>query len=102
FSKRVIDSTGALDLEEIPGKLVVIGGGYIGTELGSAYANLGSEVTIVEGEKEILGTFEKSMTNVVKKRLKKNNVDIVTSALDRKSTRLNSSHVSISYAVFCL
>src|SRR5699024_66545 len=52
FSKRVIDSTGALDLEEIPGKLVVIGGGYIGTELGSAYANLGSEVTNVEGEKE--------------------------------------------------
>src|SRR5690606_19107628 len=43
FSKRIIDSTGALNLEEVPGKLVVIGGGYIGTELGSAYANLGSE-----------------------------------------------------------
>src|SRR5699024_10810955 len=80
YSKREIDSIGGLYIEEISGKLVVIGGGYIGTELCSAYANLGSEVTIVEGEKEILGTFEKSMTNVVKKRLKKNNVDIVTSA----------------------
>ena len=49
FSKRVINSTGALNLTEVPAKLVVIGGGYIGTELGSAYANLGSEVTIIEG-----------------------------------------------------
>lgn len=96
FSKRVIDSTGALDLEEIPGKLVVIGGGYIGTELGSAYANLGSEVTIVEGEKEILGTFEKSMTNVVKKRLKKNNVDIVTSAF-AKGVKETDKGVKVTY-----
>ena len=51
FSKRVLSSTGALNLTEVPGKLVVIGGGYIGTELGSAYANLGSEVTIIEGGK---------------------------------------------------
>ncbi|PJO45402.1 FAD-dependent oxidoreductase, partial [Lysinibacillus xylanilyticus] len=40
FSNRVLNSTGALSLQEVPGKLVVIGGGYIGTELGSAYANL--------------------------------------------------------------
>ena len=40
YSDRVISSTGALNLTELPGKLVVIGGGYIGTELGSAYANL--------------------------------------------------------------
>lgn len=96
FAKRVIDSTGALGLEEIPGKLVVIGGGYIGTELGSAYANLGSEVTIVEGEKEILGTFEKSMTNVVKKRLKKNNVDIVTSAF-AKGVKETDKGVKVTY-----
>src|SRR5699024_12325542 len=86
FRSRVLDSTGALALKELPESIVVIGGGYIGTELGSAYANLGTKVTIIEGEKEILSTFEKSMTNVVKRR-------------DRKSTRLNSSQVSISYAV---
>lgn len=96
FSKRVLDSTGALDLEEIPGKLVVIGGGYIGTELGSAYANLGTEVTIVEGEKEILGTFEKSMTTVVKKRLKKNNVNVVTSAL-AKGVEETDKGVKVTY-----
>ena len=51
FSKRVINSTGALNLPEIPKKLVVIGGGYIGMELGTAYANFGTEVTILEAGK---------------------------------------------------
>lgn len=71
FTKRVINSTGALNLEEVPGHLVVIGGGYIGTELGSAYANLGSKVTIIEGADDILAGFEKQMTQIVKKGLKK-------------------------------
>ena len=80
FSKRVLSSTGALNLEEVPGKLVVIGGGYIGTELGSAYANLGSEVTIIEGGADILAGFEKQMTQMVKKGLKKKGVEIITKA----------------------
>lgn len=71
FSKRVLNSTGALNLTELPGKLVVIGGGYIGTELGSAFANFGSEVTIIEGGKDILAGFEKQMTQIVKKALRK-------------------------------
>src|SRR5699024_6809027 len=96
FTDRVLDSTGALNLKEIPKKLVVIGGSYIGTELGSAYANFGSEVTILEGTKEILGTFEKSMTNVVKKRLKKNNVDIVTSAF-AKGVKETDKGVKVTY-----
>src|SRR5690625_3353373 len=61
FSDRVLDSTGGLALKEIPESLVVIGGGYIGTELGSAYANFGTKVTIVEGAEDILATFEKQM-----------------------------------------
>jgi dihydrolipoamide dehydrogenase len=47
-SKRVMDSTVALEIEEVPGRLLVVGGGYIGLELGSAYAALGSKVTVVE------------------------------------------------------
>ncbi|WP_188205656.1 dihydrolipoyl dehydrogenase [Alkalibacillus aidingensis] len=81
YSKRVLDSTGALELDEIPEKMVVIGGGYIGTELGGAYASFGTEVTILEGEKDILGGFEKQMTQLVKKRLKKKGVDVVTQAM---------------------
>src|SRR5699024_9784019 len=78
---RVLDSTGALNLKELPKKLVVIGGGYIGTELGTAYANLGSEVTIVEGAKDILGGFEKQMTALVKRRLKQKGVTVVPKSL---------------------
>ena len=81
FSDRVLDSTGALNLEEIPNKMVVIGGGYIGTELGTAYANFGTEVTILEGTKDILGGFEKQMSSLVKKRLKKKGVEIITEAM---------------------
>jgi dihydrolipoamide dehydrogenase len=98
FSNRVLDSTGGLNLEEIPGSLVVIGGGYIGTELGSAYANLGTKVTIIEGEKDILGTFDKSMTAVVKKRLKKKDVNIVTSAF-AKGVEETDNGVKVTYAV---
>lgn len=71
YSERVIDSSGALALKEVPKKLIVIGGGYIGTELGTAYANMGSEVTILEGAPDILAGFEKQMTSIVKKGLKK-------------------------------
>ncbi len=46
--RRVMDSTGALEIEDIPGRLLVIGGGYIGLELGSVYQALGSKVTVVE------------------------------------------------------
>ncbi|MCD8501952.1 MAG: FAD-dependent oxidoreductase, partial [Bacillaceae bacterium] len=59
WSKRVISSTGALGLEEVPKKMIVIGGGYIGVELGAAYANLETEITILEGSKQILPGFEK-------------------------------------------
>ena len=45
----MLDSTGGLALKEVPKKFVIIGGGVIGAELGGAYANLGAEVTILEG-----------------------------------------------------
>src|SRR5699024_2649550 len=96
FSERVLDSTGGLDLKEIPESLVVIGGGYISTELGSAYANFGTKVTIIEGEKDILGGFEKQMTSIVKKRLKKKDVEIVTSAM-AKGVEETDNGVKVSY-----
>ncbi|WP_066176414.1 dihydrolipoyl dehydrogenase [Bacillus marinisedimentorum] len=81
YSKRVIDSTGALNLKEVPKRMIVIGGGYIGTELGTAYANFGTEVVILEGAKEILSGFEKQMSSLVKRRLKKKGVKIHTEAM---------------------
>ena len=96
FGKRIVDSTGALNLEEKPEKLVVIGGGYIGTELGTAYANFGTEVTILEGTKDILGGFEKNMTQLVKRNLKKKGVEVVTQAM-AKSAEETENGVSITY-----
>ena len=96
FSKRVLSSTGALNLTEVPAKLVVIGGGYIGTELGSAYANLGSEVTIIEGADDILAGFEKQMTQIVKKGLKKKGVEIVVKA-SAKGVEETDNGVTVTY-----
>jgi dihydrolipoamide dehydrogenase len=99
YTKRVINSTGALALEEIPEKLVVIGGGYIGVELGTAYANFGTQVTILEGGKEILGTaYEKQMTSLVSRNLKKKGVDIVTNAL-AKGVEESDNGVVVKYEV---
>ncbi|MFU0791690.1 dihydrolipoyl dehydrogenase [Virgibacillus proomii] len=98
FSNRVLDSTGALNLKEIPKKMVVIGGGYIGTELGTAYANFGTEVTVLEGTKDILGGFEKQMRQVVKKRLKNKNVTIITEAM-AKGVEESKDGVKVTYEV---
>lgn len=99
FSDRVIDSTGALNLKEIPEKLVVIGGGYIGTELGTAYANLGSEVTILEGSPDLLGgMYEKQLTQVIKKRLKQKGVTLVTNAM-AKGVEETDNGVKVTYEV---
>jgi len=81
WSDRVLSSTGALALQEVPNKLVVIGGGYIGIELGNAFAGFGTQVTILEGSKSILPSFDKKMTALVRKSLKKKNVEIFTEAM---------------------
>ncbi|WP_163530308.1 dihydrolipoyl dehydrogenase [Halobacillus ihumii] len=98
FSDRVLDSTGALDLKEVPKKLVVIGGGYIGTELGTAYANFDTEVTILEGTKDILGGFEKQMSTLVKRRLKKKGVEVVTNAM-AQGVEETKDGVTVKYEV---
>ncbi|MFC5541991.1 MAG: dihydrolipoyl dehydrogenase [Bacilli bacterium] len=98
YSDRVLNSTGALNLKELPKKLVVIGGGYIGTELGTAYANFGTEVTILEGASDILAGFEKQMTQIVKKGLKKKGVTIEVNAL-AKGVEETENGVIVTYEV---
>ncbi|MBB6283994.1 dihydrolipoyl dehydrogenase [Geobacillus subterraneus] len=96
FSNRILDSTGALSLGEIPKSLVVIGGGYIGIELGTAYANFGTKVTILEGAGEILSGFEKQMAAIIKRRLKKKGVEVVTNAL-AKGAEEREDGVTVTY-----
>ena len=66
---RVMDSTGALDLPDIPKSLLVVGGGYIGLELGTVYAALGSAVTIVEMTPGLLPTADRDLVDVLAKRV---------------------------------
>jgi dihydrolipoamide dehydrogenase len=96
YTDRVLDSTGALNLKEIPKKLVVIGGGYVGIELGTAYANFGTEVTVLEGLKDILSGFEKQMTSLVSRGLKKKGVNIVTEAM-AKGVEESADGVKVTY-----
>ncbi|MCM3677134.1 dihydrolipoyl dehydrogenase [Peribacillus simplex] len=99
YSKRVLNSTGALSLNEIPEKIVVIGGGVIGIELGGAYANFGTQVTILEGADEILGVgFEKQMSAVVTKSMKKKGVEFYTKAM-AKGVEETENGVTVTFEV---
>jgi dihydrolipoamide dehydrogenase len=69
--KRVLTSTEALNLKEIPKQLILIGGGVIGLELGSVYARLGAKVTVVEFADGIIPTMDKSLGKELQKSLKK-------------------------------
>ncbi|MFD0870666.1 dihydrolipoyl dehydrogenase [Paenibacillus residui] len=81
YGGRILSSTEALELSEIPKSLVVIGGGYIGIELGQTFAKFGTKVTVLEGSDTILPGFEKDLTQLVSRKLKKSGVDIHTNAL---------------------
>jgi dihydrolipoamide dehydrogenase len=66
---RVMDSTGALELPDIPKTLLVLGGGYIGLELGSVYAALGTRVTVVEMTPGLLPGADRDLVNILAKRI---------------------------------
>ncbi|WP_420335252.1 dihydrolipoyl dehydrogenase [Roseibium sp.] len=69
--KQIVSSTGALELDKIPGKMVVVGGGVIGLELGSVWNRLGSEVTVVEFMDKILGPMDGDVSKNFQRMLKK-------------------------------
>ena len=69
FGDRVWDSERALGLSEVPDRLLVVGGGYVGLEMGSVYSALGSEVTIVEEEERLLPEADADLARVLSKRV---------------------------------
>lgn len=85
--ERIITSTEALNLKEIPKKLIVIGGGVIGLELGSVYLRLGSEVEVVEYMDKIIpgmdGALSKELQKVLKKQGMKFHLSAAVSAVER-------------------
>ena len=103
--QKIVSSTGALKLEKVPNKMVVVGGGYIGLEMGSVWSRLGSEVQVVEFldhitpgmDKEISSEFMKilkkqgikfNMQNKVET-IKKNKSGVVVSTVDKEGNKNN-------------
>ena len=80
FGGKVIFSTGALALTQVPERLAVVGGGYIGLELGIAYAKLGAAVTVVEAGPRILPQYDAELTRPVAQRLSQLGIRVLTGA----------------------
>jgi len=83
FGGAVISSTEALSLSAVPDRLVVVGGGYIGLELGIAFAKMGAKVSVVEAQDRILPQYDAELTRPVSKRLKALGIEVMTGAKAR-------------------
>ena len=73
---RVMDSTDALDLEHVPKRLLIIGGGIIGLEMATVYEALGSEITVVELSDQLIAAADKDIVNPLFKRIKKHSLTL--------------------------
>lgn len=91
-----IDSSGALDLEDIPKSLCIIGGGYIGMELGQVYAALGSKVTVIEALERILIAADEDLARPLEARLKKQ-FDAIHTGARIESCRRSAKGVELTF-----
>ena len=87
FGGAVISSTEALSLAAVPKQLVVVGGGYIGLELGTAFAKMGAKVTVVEAQARILPQYDAELTRPVSKRLQALGIEVMTRAKAKGLTK---------------
>ena len=90
---RIVDSTGALALRELPARLIVVGGGYIGMEIGTLYAKFGSKVTFVEALPSILPGSDAECVQVVARKAKKLGLNILLGAKAQGVTEKGSHAV---------
>ena len=85
--ERIVSSTGALSLKKVPKKMIVIGGGYIGLEMGSVWSRLGSDVHVIEFLDHITPGMDKEISNEFMKILKKQNIKFHMSTKVEKITK---------------
>ncbi len=93
----IVDSTGALDFQAVPGKLGVIGAGVIGLELGSVWARLGAEVTVIEAQEQFLPTVDEQVAKEALKVLGKQGLDIRLGAR-LTATEVKDKQVTVTYS----
>jgi len=97
FGGKVISSTGALALAELPRKLIVVGAGYIGLELGIAFAKMGAAVSVVEAEARILPQYDAELTRPVAERVRGLDIAVLTGA-KAKALSAQSGALSVETA----
>jgi dihydrolipoamide dehydrogenase len=98
FGGRILSSTEALNLREIPRSMVVIGGGYIGIELGQTFAKFGTKITILEGSETVLSGFEPELSRLVERNLKKSGAELYTKAM-AKEAKQTDEDVTVTFTV---
>ncbi len=96
FGDKVLSSTELLSMDHVPESLVVIGGGYIGIELSQVYAKFGSKISIIEATGSILPGFDSRTASLVKRNLKKAQVDVYTDSL-ASGLSISGDRVEVSY-----
>lgn len=87
-SPRIMDSTGALELKDVPKTMLLVGGGYIGLELGTVYAQLGSKIDVVEVLPQLMTGSDRDLSSILEKRLKTifGNIHLNTKVLKMEDT----------------
>lgn len=91
---KILSSTGALNLNKIPKHLVVIGGGYIGLEIGTYFQKLGAKLTIVEATPNLLPTSDQELVTIVSRKFKRKRVEIYLEAI-AKEAKVNEDDIDI-------
>ena len=94
--KQIVSSTGALSLEKVPTKLVVIGGGVIGLELSSVYSRLGTEVTVLEFQKSIVPDMDQDISKNLIRILKKQGINFQTNCAVT-SVQKSKNKIKVNY-----
>ena len=93
--KLILSSTGALNLTKVPKKLIVVGGGYIGLEMGTVWRRLGSQVTVVEYLDRILPGMDSEIAKKFKQILQKQGIEFkLNTGIDEAKTSKNKVHIS--------
>ncbi|WP_185867037.1 dihydrolipoyl dehydrogenase [Blattabacterium cuenoti] len=95
IKSRIISSTEAINLEEIPKKLIIIGGGIIGLELGSIFNRLGSQIIIIETMDKIISNMDDSLSKEMRKILEKSSFQIETSLSVSNIFQENHKEISV-------
>lgn len=93
---RILDTSGGLNVKELPKRLVIVGGGYVGSQLAFAFNNFGSKVTILEKEDSIINFFDKDMVKLAKKSYQKKGINVVEGVNVTKSIQTDEM-VTITY-----